>query len=99
MVKFTFLPLTDSRLRPAMTGSFLKVGQLISWELTRGNRTFTGLLIVGEKAIPQGIQTMADCTLDPPEAPQIPLETAREIVQTVLSEFQQRGIVALNPPP
>ena len=98
MVKFTSLTLSDPRLRPEMTKSFLQVGQLIGWELARGIRTFSGLLIVGEKATPQGFQTMADCTLDTPAGQQIPLETAGEIVQTVLGEFQQRGIIALNPP-
>ncbi len=98
MVKLKNLQLSGSRLCPEMTKGFLQVGQLFGWELTRGTRTFTGLVIVGEKSIPQGFQTMIDCTLDTPVGPQVPMETAGEIVRKVVSEFQQRGTVALNPP-
>jgi hypothetical protein len=100
MVKFTYLDIPNPRLKPEMTKSFLRVGQLIGWELQRGNRTFSGLLIIGEKAIPGGFQTMADCNLDTSVGPQVPLETAKEIIQTVLAEYQKNSATVLvNPPP
>jgi hypothetical protein len=96
-VNFTFLPLTDPRLQPEMTKTFIKVGQLVGWELPQHSQTYTGLLVVGEKTVPQGFQTMADCTLDIPATP-VPMEKVGRIVQTVLREFQQRGQMNITTP-
>jgi hypothetical protein len=64
MVKFTFLPLSDSRLAPEHRAQFLTIGQFIKWELTDPSGTYSGLMIVGEQATPQGFQSMANMTID-----------------------------------
>lgn len=96
-VGFTFLPLTDSRLHPEMRESFIKVGQLVGWELPQHNETYTGLLVIGEKTVTQGFQTMAECTLDTAATP-ITIEKAKQITQIVLREFQQRGQMNFTSP-
>ena len=64
MVKFTFLPLSDERLAPAHRAEFLATGQLIKWELTDASGAYSGRMIVGEKATPQGFQSVANMTID-----------------------------------
>lgn len=96
-VTFKSLPLDDPRYKSEMGKSFLRVGQLVGWELPRKTETYTGLIVVGEKAIPQGFQSMADFTLDVPITP-IPMESAQQIAQTVMREFQQRGTVQITTP-
>lgn len=96
-VSFKFLSLDDPRYKREMGNSFLKVGQLVGWELPSKAETYTGLIVVGEKAVPQGFQSMADFTLDIPATP-IPMERAQQIAQTVMREFQQRGTIQLTTP-
>jgi hypothetical protein len=50
MVKFSFLPLDDSRLTPAHKAQFIIVGQFIKWELTDVSGSYSGLVIVGREA-------------------------------------------------
>jgi hypothetical protein len=96
-VNFKFLDLSNPRLKPEVTRSFLNVGQLVGWELPEAKQTYTGLLIVGEKTIPEGFQTMVDCTMDNPPSP-VPLEKAGKVVQTVLKQYQERGVVSFQIP-
>ncbi len=79
-----------------MAATFLKVGQLIEWKLTDASGTYSGLIVVGEKKIPAGFQTMADLVLDIGEK-EIPMAKAQQLTQTVLTEFQQRGVVVTKP--
>ena len=90
-VSFKFLPLDDPRYKPEMGKSFLRVGQLVVWELPRKTETYTGLIVVGEKAVPQGFQSMVDFTLDVPMIP-IPMERAQQIAQTVLGFARSREL-------
>jgi hypothetical protein len=98
MVNFSFIQLPDPRLTPDIKSKFLSVGQLIKWELTDSSGIYTGLVIVGEKSIPQGFQTMADITFDIGDK-EIPVTKFQEISRIVLTEFQQRGVVTLKKPP
>jgi hypothetical protein len=64
-------------------------------ELTDSSGSYTGLFVVGEKAIPQGFQTMAEFILDTP-AKRIPTAKLEEISQIVQSEFVKRGVAQLR---
>lgn len=93
MVKFTFLPLSDSRLAPEHRAQFLTIGQFIKWELTDPSGTYSGLMIVGEQATPQGFQTMANMTIDLGEK-EIPAAKVQELSRVVNTEFRQRAVIA-----
>jgi hypothetical protein len=96
-VKFGFIPLTDPRLTPEMKAKFLQVGQLASWELRDSSGTYTGLIVIGEKAVPQGFQSMADITMDIP-AKKPPMAKVQEISQIVQRAFVARTIVGIKEP-
>jgi len=95
MVKFTFLPLSDSRLAPEHRAQFLTIGQFIKWELTDPSGTYSGLMIVGEQATPQGFQTMANMTIDLGEK-EIPAAKVQELSRVVNTEFIQRAVISLD---
>jgi hypothetical protein len=97
MVKFSFIPVTDPRLAPEMKAKFLQVGQLVSWEYTDTSGTYTGLIVIGEKSIPQGFQSMADITMDIP-AKEVPMAKVQEVSQIVQQEFVSRTIVGIKKP-
>jgi hypothetical protein len=92
MVNFKFIPLPDPRVTPEIKARFLNLGQLIEWNLTDSSGTYTGLIFMGEKAIPEGFQTMMDVVMNRGVGK---LSTAKgqEIIQTVVREVQQRGIM------
>jgi hypothetical protein len=98
MVKFTFLPVSDSRLSAAQKAQFLNVGQLIQWEVNDTSGTYTGLLVIGEKGIPQGFQTFADVTIDIGDRKELPMAKVQELSQIVQTEFKQRAIINLKKP-
>ncbi len=56
MVKFTFLPMDESKISADHKKQFLNIGQLIGWEYTDQSGSYSGLLIVGEK--PQSDQVL-----------------------------------------
>jgi len=55
------------------------------------------LVIIGEKSIPEGFQTMADITFDVGEKG-IPITKVQEISNIVQTELKQRMIVKLQKP-
>jgi hypothetical protein len=93
MVEFKFVSLPDPRVTPELKGRFLNVGQLVEWKLTDSSGTYTGLVVIGEKKIPQGFQSMADFTLDIPASGEIPIAKAQELSALVLNEFAKRAVV------
>lgn len=95
MVNFTFVRLPDPRITPEIRARFLNVAQLIEWQLTDSSGTYAGLVIHGEKAIPQGFQSMAEFIVDIPPAG-IPDAKLQEISQIVQSDFVKRAVVLLK---
>lgn len=55
---------SDERLAAAHRAEFLTIGQLIKWEPTDASGAYSGLMIVGEKATPQGFQSVSNMTID-----------------------------------
>ena len=99
MVNFKFIPLSDARLTAELKPTFLRVGQLISWDFTDSSgQTYTGLVVVGEKPHPQGFQSMADISVDIPAGPGIAMEKIQELSEIVQTEFMQRGVVTYKKP-
>ena len=92
MVDFTFLSLDDPRLTSGIKATFLNVGQLVGWKLTDPSGAYTGLVVVGEKPVPQGFQAMAEFIVDSP-ANAIPMTKIQEISCTVQTEFVKRAMV------
>ncbi len=97
MVNFKFVPLPDPRVTLEIRAKFLNFGQLIEWDLTDPSGSYGGLIFVGEKKVPQGFQTMMDVVMNKGAA-KIPTAKAQEVIQTVVREVQQRGIM-LNTKP
>ena len=95
MVKFTFLPVSDSRLAPEHRAQFLTIGQFIKWELTDSSGTYSGLMIVGEQKTPRGFQTMANMTIDLGRREISPAKV-QELTHVVNTEFIQRAVVSLD---
>jgi hypothetical protein len=80
-----------------MKAKFLQVGQLASWEFRDSSGTYTGLIVIGEKAVPQGFQSMADITMDVPTK-EPPIGKVQEISQIIQREFLARTIVGIKKP-
>lgn len=97
MVNFTFLPMDETKIAAAHKAQFIKVGQLIKWELADPSGSYSGLVIVGEKPIPNGFQTMADVTIDVGDKG-IPMAKVQELSRIVQTEFVQRGVISLQKP-
>jgi hypothetical protein len=97
MVNFKFVPLPDPRVTPEIKARFLTFGQLIEWELTDSSGMYTGLIFIGEKKIPAGFQTMMDIVMNRGVG-KLSTAKGREIIQTVIGEVQQRGVM-LNTTP
>jgi hypothetical protein len=97
MVNFTVLPIgeVDVRVAAAHRAQFLSIGQLIKWELTDASGAYSGLMIVGEKAIPDGFQTMANMTIDVGAKPLLP-EKLQELSRVVNAEFAGRTIMSYD---
>jgi hypothetical protein len=95
MVNFKLVPLPDLRITPEIRARFLNVAQLKEWQLTESSGTYTGLVVHGEKAIPQGFQSMAEISVDIPPAG-IPDTKIQEISQIVQSEFVKRAVILLK---
>ncbi len=95
MVKFTFLPVSDSRLAPEHRAQFLTIGQFIKWELTDSSGTYSGLMIVREQKTPRGFQTMANMTIDLGRREISPAKV-QELTHVVNTEFIQRAVVSLD---
>jgi hypothetical protein len=93
MVEFKFVPLLDPRVTPELKARFLNLGQLVEWKLIDASGTYTGLVVIGEKQIPQGFQSMADFTLDITPNVQIPAAKAQELSRLVLNEFAKRAVI------
>jgi hypothetical protein len=97
VVKFTFLPMDESKITPAQRAQFINLGQLIKWELGDSTGSYSGLIIIGEKAIPQGFQSMADITIDLDDR-EITSAKIQELSRIVQTEFVQRGVINLRKP-
>jgi hypothetical protein len=91
MVDFKFLSLDDPRLTTNIKANFLNVDQLVGWELIDTSGTYTGLVVLGQKPVPQGFHATADFTVDNP-AIAIPTAKTQEISHTVQTEFVQRAV-------
>src|ERR1700739_4786201 len=96
MVNFKCVPLPDPRVTPEIKAKFLNFGQLIEWDLTDSSGTYSGLIFMGEKKIPEGFQTMMDVVMNKRDG--TPTPKAHEVIQTVVREVQKRGVVSLKKP-
>jgi hypothetical protein len=97
MVNFKFIPLTDPRLTAQIKEKFINVGQLINWDYTDSSGKYSGIVVIGEKEIPQGFQSMADITLDIGEK-EISMAKIQEVSGIVSTELRQRMVVDLKQP-
>jgi hypothetical protein len=94
VVTFKKVPLTDLRLTAEKKKSFLQVGQLFQWDYSDASGKYSGLVIVGEKSIPQGFQTMSDLTVE--TAPEgTPMTQVEAVLRNVAAQLQQQSAVAL----
>jgi hypothetical protein len=94
MVNFKLASPSDPRLTADIRSRFLRVGQLVAWDLTDSSgQIYTGLVIVGEKPHPQGFQSVADITVDIPEGDGIPIDKIQELSRIVQTELVQRTVV------
>jgi hypothetical protein len=64
MVQFKFIPMDESKVKPELKEQLLTIGRLVRWDYTDDQGTYTGLVVIGEKAIPRGFQTVAKVSLD-----------------------------------
>ena len=90
MVRFTSLPLTDPRLTHGRKKPFQDVSKLFGWEMTENNLSYTGLLVIGKKAAPEGFEMLLECYIDTPTGKQPPLERSGGIVRTVTEEYREQ---------
>lgn len=95
MVRFTSLPLTDPRLTHERKKPFHDVSLVVGWELSKNNRIYTGLLVIGQKAPPEGFETHLECYIDTPTGKQPPLKTSGKIVRTVIGEYRRQKPVLI----
>ena len=95
MVKFTSLPVSDSRPAPEHRAQFVTIGQFIKWDLTDSSGTYSGLMIVGEQKTSQGLQTMANMTIDL-GGKEISPAKVQELSRVVNTEFIQRAVISLD---
>jgi len=89
MVNFSFIPLDESKVRPELKEGFLTIGHLVKWDYTDDHGTYTGLIVVGEKATPKGFETAAKITIDA-ATKSLPTRKIQEMSRVVANEFAAR---------
>lgn len=95
MVTFTSLRVSDDLLAPEHRAQFLTVGQIFKWNLSDASGAYSGLMVVGEQATPQGFQTMANMTIDLGMQNLSPAKL-QELALMVNAEFRKRSIVSYD---
>jgi hypothetical protein len=91
MVQFKFIPMDESKVKPELKEQLLTIGRLVRWDYTDDQGTYTGLVVIGEKAIPRGFQTVAKVSLDA-ATKALPTRKVQELSRLVGNEFLARKL-------
>jgi hypothetical protein len=101
-VDFQMESADNPRVTPDVRKRFLGVTDVASWKLVEvsGNILYTGLIVMGPKALPDGgFQSFAELILDLPADPlkAIPDSAIPAIQNAVLTEYRRRAVILPQP--
>jgi hypothetical protein len=91
MVHFKFILMDESKVKPELKEQLLTIGRLVRWDYTDDQGTYTGLIVIGEKAIARGFQTVAKVSLDA-ATKALPTRKVQELSRLVGNEFLARKL-------
>jgi hypothetical protein len=91
MVHFKFIPMDESKVKPELKKQLLTVGRLVRWDYTDDQGTYTGLIVIGERAISRGFETVANVSLDA-ATEDLPTRKVQELSRLVGNEFLARKL-------
>ena len=91
MVQFHEIPMNEAKMEPELKKGLLTIGQLVKWDYTDDQGTYTGLIVIGEKPVPQGSQTTANVTIDA-ATKSLPVRKIQELHRLIANEFLARKL-------
>lgn len=75
-----------------MKKTLQKVDQLVKWDYSDEQGTYTGLIVISQKAVQRGLKTTANITIDP-ASKSLPMRKIQELSRLVQSQFAARKLL------
>jgi len=94
-VKFTLIPMDESRIPPELKRQFLTIGRLVQWEYVDRSVSYAGLVVIGEQPIHRGFQTIARPCIETATTMPLPLSKLHDVTSVVMNEFMLQRIPRL----